>query len=174
MEKKKPGSKQTIGSPCKRSGRQRQGRKPASESRAAEIRLRLTIWKQTPESSRRSLRALAADMGTSHQLLSFYLQRLEQWQGNEQAKEYGRQEHAIRMRAIREGRPLTAEEQAQVRAYTGAIYRCMFDSVIRNEVTKLRKEAARGKLSKQQLREAKILARGGYGREIQEILAANS
>lgn len=67
--------------------RHKRGRKPACESRAAEIRVRLMEWKQTPESFRSSLRTLAAEMGTSHQLLSFYLQRLEEWKGTE----YGRQ-----------------------------------------------------------------------------------
>jgi hypothetical protein len=63
--------------------RRKRGRKPARESRAPEIRARLTEWKQTPKSFRSSLRTLAAEMGTSHQLLSFYLQRLEKWQGDE-------------------------------------------------------------------------------------------
>ena len=40
-------------------------------------------WKQTPESFRSSLRALAAEMGTSHQLLSFYLKWLKEQQGTE-------------------------------------------------------------------------------------------
>jgi hypothetical protein len=63
--------------------RHKRGRRPVGESRAPEIRARLIEWKQTPESFRNSLRALAAEMGTSHQLLSFYLQRLEEWQGTE-------------------------------------------------------------------------------------------
>jgi hypothetical protein len=59
----------------------KRGRKPANESRTVEIRARLTEWKQTPAPFRNSLRALAAEMGTSHQLLSFYLSRLEERQG---------------------------------------------------------------------------------------------
>lgn len=51
------------------------GRKPAHESRATEFRRKLIEWKQTPESSRPSLRALARELGTSHQLLTFYLER---------------------------------------------------------------------------------------------------
>jgi hypothetical protein len=57
----------------------RRGRKPASESRAAEVRTRLAAWRQIPEAHRVSLRALAVQIGTSHQLLSFYLQRLDRW-----------------------------------------------------------------------------------------------
>jgi hypothetical protein len=54
----------------------KRGRKPASESHAAEIRARLSAWKQVPETQRMSLRALAAEMRVSHQLLSFHLRRL--------------------------------------------------------------------------------------------------
>lgn len=67
--------------------RNKRGRKPVGESRAPEIRARLMEWKQTPESLRSSLRALAAEIGTSHQLLSFYLQRLEEWQGTEDERQ---------------------------------------------------------------------------------------
>ena len=43
----------------------------------------LTAWKKTPESSRPPLRALARELGTSHQLLAFYLNGLEKWRGEE-------------------------------------------------------------------------------------------
>jgi hypothetical protein len=76
------------------------GRKPKQEPRAAEFRRRLIQWKQTPESSRLSLRALACELGTSHQLLAFYLKRLEKWQ----AKEYFHQATEIRTRAHARGR----------------------------------------------------------------------
>jgi hypothetical protein len=41
------------------------GRKTKQESRSAELRQRLIAWKQTPESLRPSLRALARILGTS-------------------------------------------------------------------------------------------------------------
>lgn len=47
------------------------GRKPKQESRAAEIRARLAEWKRMPEFSRLSLRALARELSTTHQLLSY-------------------------------------------------------------------------------------------------------
>jgi hypothetical protein len=53
------------------------GRKQANQPRAKEFRLRLRKWKETPEARRVSLRALAAKLGTSHQLLSFYLRHLD-------------------------------------------------------------------------------------------------
>jgi len=73
------------------------GRPPAYESRAAEFRRRFIVWKQTPESMRPSLRALAGELGTSHQILVYHLNRLDRWQAQERAK---------RIRA--EGRPFTA------------------------------------------------------------------
>jgi hypothetical protein len=147
----------------------RGGRKPACQSRAPEIRARLIAWKQTPEGRRSSLRALAAQIGTSHQLLSFYLRQWDKWQ----AKEFQRIANDIRARAEAEERTMTSEERAQVVAYTRASVQSMINSVVPDILTALRKEARRGKLSRQQLRLAKLLARKGYGREIQEILAAS-
>ena len=46
------------------------GRKPKQESRSAEFRQILMAWKQTPEALRPSLRELARELGTSHQLLA--------------------------------------------------------------------------------------------------------
>jgi hypothetical protein len=88
------------------------GRKPAHESRATEFRHSLTAWQRTPESSRPSLRALARALGTSHQLLTFYLKRLDQWQANE----YWRQVREIRARVRTENRLLTPWEEQQARA----------------------------------------------------------
>jgi hypothetical protein len=79
---------------------------PTQESRATEFRHSLTAWKRTPESLRPSLRALACELGTSHQLLTFYLKRLDQWQAND----YWRQAREIRARVKTENRLLTAYE----------------------------------------------------------------
>jgi len=146
------------------------GRKPASESRVGEIRAKLAAWKQTPEPQRISLRALAAEIGTSHQLLSFYLRQWDKWQ----MKEYKRKSQEICARAEAENRTMTNQEQAQVVAYKRAALRSMIDSVVRDTLTTLREDARCGRLSSQQLRMAKFLARRGYSREIQEILAASS
>ena len=86
----------------------RRGRKPAGESRAAEIRARLAEWKQTPEAQRISLRALAVELGTSHQLLSFYLRRCDKWQ--------------IKDRAQSEKRSLTVEEEARPGKLSGRMF----------------------------------------------------
>jgi hypothetical protein len=146
----------------------KRGRKRISESRATEIRARLAEWKQIPEPIRISLRALAAEMGTSHQLLAFYLRRWDMWQ----AKEYQRSANDICTRAEAEKRTLTASEQAQVVAYTRASLQSMINSVVPDMLTMLRREARRGKLSRQHLRLAKILARKGYGREVERIFSS--
>ena len=64
------------------------GRKPKTESRAAEFRQRLVTWKQTPEPLRPSLRALARELGTTHQLLSHYLDGLEEWRLGKELQQF--------------------------------------------------------------------------------------
>jgi hypothetical protein len=76
------------------------GRKIKQESRAAELRWKLVAWKQTPESSRPSLRALACELGTSHQLLSHYLDGLEQWEYNERYRNAKKACEEIRTRRL--------------------------------------------------------------------------
>jgi hypothetical protein len=53
------------------------GRKPASESNGAECRDRITAWKLTPEGRRQpaTLTALAAELGISKQLASYYFRQ---------------------------------------------------------------------------------------------------
>jgi len=120
------------------------GRKPAYESRAAEFRQALIIWKQTPESMRPSLRALACELGTSHQLLSHYLDGLDKCQAQERAK---------RLRA--EGKPFAA----------GLV------EVFADQVEELRKAAKRGPLNRHQIKILKMLAcRGPWAEGAKEIL----
>lgn len=94
----------------------KRGRKPASESRAEEIRERPLVWRQTPEPQRIPLRALAVQLGTSHQLLSFHLKELNDWQ----KKDYQRRAKAIRDHEAAENRFLTPLEEQSSRA----IQRC--------------------------------------------------
>src|SRR5215831_16932874 len=89
------------------------GRKPKWESRALEFYGRLASWKQTPESVRPSLRALARELGTSHQLLNHYLRNWHKWQ----AKEYRRKAQEIRARAEMQNRTLTPREEQQATSY---------------------------------------------------------
>ncbi|SRR5579885_1452363 len=64
------------------------GRRPKQESRGAEIRIKLVEWKRTPVSLRPSLRALARELGTSHQLLCHYLASLEQWRREKELRAF--------------------------------------------------------------------------------------
>jgi hypothetical protein len=62
------------------------GRKRKADSRATEIRERLIAWQETLKSERPSLRALAAELGISHQLLLHYYEGLEKWREGEDLK----------------------------------------------------------------------------------------
>jgi hypothetical protein len=143
----------------------KRGRRPANESRAAAIRARLLVWKQTPESQRISLRALAGELGTSHQLLSSYLRGWDKWQ----QKEYPRKANDICDRAGSENRPMTFHEQRQAEAYRRAPFQLMIDSLLSNTFSKLQRDANAGKLSMGQLEMLKLFARKGYP-GAQEIL----
>lgn len=132
------------------------GRKPAYESRATEFRQRLSAWRQMPADERPSLRALARELGTSHQLLSHYLDGLEIWRAEEQAKQ-------IRARAKAEGREMTMRECCDA----------IITPVRLDQIEKLRKAARRGPLNRHQVQMLKLFAKPGLpgAQSAQEILA---
>src|ERR1700693_33694 len=105
------------------------GRKPKTKSRASEIRQRLLAWKQSPESLRPSLRALALELGTSHQLLKHYSDGLEKWQ----AKEYWRRAKEIRAQASSDGRLMSPWKDLDRRALRISIESAFEDSLKRYE-----------------------------------------
>jgi hypothetical protein len=115
----------------------RAGRKRAGESRAAEIRARLAAWRRTPEMQRGSLRALACEMGCSHQLLGFYLRNWDRWQG----RECMRESNEIQARANAENRELTAAEWAQIIDYRRASLRCSLRAGMDDKLRKIETEA---------------------------------
>ena len=86
------------------------GRKPKEESRATELRQALIEWQETPKSSRPSLRALAAELGTSHQLLKHYLDGLEKWRDKQHIKH-------IRAQAKAKNVPVTRELERRYLAW---------------------------------------------------------
>jgi hypothetical protein len=143
----------------------KRGRKLATESRAAEIRTRLAVWKQTPEGVRISLRALAAEAGTSHQLLSFYLRQWDRWL----IREYRRKAVGIRAQANAEGRPVTPGEEAQIAAYRKRGMLLRIDSVLNDFVGRIEEHVKVGKLARGELRMLKIMARKGFPKA-QEVL----
>lgn len=108
-----------------------------------------------PEFSRPSLRTLAGELGTSHQLLSFYLKNLHKWQ----SKEYWRQAKEIRARATAEGRALTQEEEQQFYAYNRAAMRATVGPMLLDTIERIKVETERRPLCRQEIKILKILAR---------------
>jgi hypothetical protein len=141
------------------------GRQPRWESRALEFYGRLARWKQTPESARPSLRALAHQLGTSHQLLSHYLRSWAKWQ----AKEYRRQADEIRARAEMENRTLTPWEQQKARVYDQEAFHWMIESALEKAMRHLERDTDTGRLNRAQVKMLRLLASRGYAKA-QKIL----
>jgi hypothetical protein len=129
------------------------GRKTTYESRAPEFRRRLVEWKRIPEHLRPSLRALARELGTSHQLLAHYLVGLEEWEYEQRyrkAREMAQKKAAeIRARAQAENREMTMPE--------------LLDTIIApgmpDHIEKIRQEAKRGRLNWAHVKMLQIWAR---------------
>jgi len=117
------------------------------ESRSAEFRRRLKAWKRIPESLRPSLRALARELGTSHQLLSHHLVGLEKWQEKERYREAKNRSEEIRSRAEAEKRPLFPWEEEQIRASDRAGTRALIGSILLNKIEGIKREAKRDRLN---------------------------
>jgi hypothetical protein len=141
------------------------GRKIKDESRSTEFRRQLIAWKQTPESLRPSLRALARQLGSSHQLLTFFLKHLEEWQG----EEWMREASEIGASASGDGRPMTPSEEHRADDLRRAGIRAITDSALRSSLESLNLESKRGLLSWHQFKLLKLLARNGFP-EAQELL----
>lgn len=134
------------------------GRKLASESRAVEVRERLAAWRRTSEPSRPSLRSLAREIGTSHQLLSHYLRTWDKWEG----KEYKRRADGIRERAWAEKRALSPWEESQASAYDSASFQAMITDVLDGAMNKLLTHLKTGHvLTKPELQYVTVAARKG-------------
>jgi hypothetical protein len=139
------------------------GRKPKQESRAVEFRHRLVEWKHLPEHVRPSLRALAIDLGTSHQLLQHYLDGLEKWQ----AREDWSRAREIRARARAENRlPTPREEQEADRFDRMARRRYLdvtMDDLLRDVERKLDEDVRVGRpLAWDQFERLKIYAKAKF------------
>ena len=111
------------------------------------------VWKQTPESFRPSLRALARELGTSHQLLQHHLEGQEEWECKERykvAKAKAQKKAAeIRARAEAEGREMTMRECCEAILTPGILH----------QIEKLRREAKRGPLDHWQIQTLKLYAK---------------
>lgn len=142
------------------------GRKPKKESRAAELRQRLGAWKRMPESVRPSLRALAREIGTSHQLLEHYLEGLEIWQAREYerrgAKEYKRKRDEILAGATVEARSMTEWEEEQAGTCREKQWRAELSASFINRLWKIKQAAQRGPLEWHQVQILKTYAKYRY------------
>lgn len=139
------------------------GRKPKRESRAAEIRQRLVIWKQMPESMRPSLRALARELCVSHELLRYYLDGLQRWVQEERYREAKRKIEEIRARANAENRPMTQWEEEQADRWHRTELRSMIAGGLFKQIEKIRKDASRlGYLDQWQVKTLKMFVPHGF------------
>lgn len=136
------GSFETDAPKTRENKRTARGRKPEYESRSTEFRQRLIAWKQSPVSLRPSLRAVARELGTSHQMLAYYLNGLDRWQAKEEAKR-------IRAQAEAEGREMTLPECLDA-IVTPGLFR---------QIEKLKQAAKRGPLNYWQIKMLKLYAR---------------
>ncbi len=116
------------------------GRKSKQESRSAELRQKLVVWKQTPESLRPSLRALARELNISHQLLNHYLDDLEEWQAKESHRRAKDAILKIRARAETERRPITPWEERQIDDYDRASAHYLIHSMILGRLKQMERE----------------------------------
>lgn len=163
----------TVGSvdvaPTETSGRasvSRPGRKRVGSSRLMEFRQALSRWKDTPESMRPSLRQLAEQLGTTHQLLTYCLKRLGKWQ----AKDDWRRNEGIREKARSEGRSLTPYEEHDVRLRDRRAMSLFCDFALQRQLEKLKKKLKTGVVNYYDVKTLKLLAR--HYPEAREILAA--
>jgi hypothetical protein len=138
------------------------GRKPTQESRSTEFRQRLIEWKQSHEWSRPSLRALARQLGTSHQLLKHYLDGLEKWRYKERYRKATEESDQILACAIVENRPVTQWEKERHHVCTITAMRAKLASLLLDDLANLKQEARRSPLDPAQLRMVKILAKQGF------------
>ncbi len=145
------------------------GRKPDQESRSTEFRWKLLAWKRSSESLRPSLRALACELSTSHQLLSHYLDGLEKWECNERYRRAKNESEKIRARANAEGRLMTGHEEHQVHAYDDSAINALLTSALLKTLEGLKRAAKHGPLNWHQIKMLKLLDRNGFP-EARELL----
>jgi len=126
-------------------------------------------WKQKPESARPSLRALASELRTSHQLLSHYLEALDKWCW----KELLRRSEEIRMRAEAEHRLPSPWEEQQICYYGRAAVEMMAMGAVDGAVKQLERDAKKNKLTTKQIKMLGNLALKGHekARKILESLS---
>jgi hypothetical protein len=115
-------------------------------------------WSQASEGQRPSLRVLAKELGTSHQLLSFYLKGLSKWR----RKEYLRKAQEIRDKGL----GMTYVDEQQAVAYERAAFQLMLDDALEPTFQRLEAGAKAGNLKPQELEMVRRAARYGIPRAL--------
>jgi len=111
-----------------------------------------------PESSRPSLRALASELHTSHQLLAFYLKHLEKWRGEKWLHEASE----IRTRSYADSRPMSPWEEQRVNDLTRAGVHAITGSMLHGLLERLERDAKCGPLHPAQFKIVKMLSKQGF------------
>jgi hypothetical protein len=138
------------------------GRKPKQQSRSAEFRQRLITWEQTPVAFRPSLRALARELGTSHQLLTHYLAGLVKRQYEERYRKAKEESDEICARANAESGNLTYWGEQKIRACDKALIQSLVTPPLLDLLERIKREAKRGPLGRCQFKTLKMFAKQGF------------
>jgi hypothetical protein len=115
-------------------------RKPKELSRANEFRQALVEWRRAPQGIRPSLRDLAKQLGTSHQLLSHLLTGLDLWLAHQTYNAAAQ----IKTRARHENRLLTQDEIWTSENLERTAVRLHIGSLITDSLREVRKKADDG------------------------------
>jgi hypothetical protein len=135
------------------------GRKPRHQSRGQELHQQLSAWKSRL-GLRPSLRRLAHELGTSHQLLGHYLKTWTKWE----KRNYERRAAEICGRAQTEDRYLTPSEELEATECDRAAFRAMVTFSVESIVNDLLKKIKTGHApSKSELRLIRVVASNGFG-----------
>ena len=121
---------------------------------ANETRELLICWKQQTRAARPSMRALARELGTSHQLLQYYLKTLLRWQG----KQYFRKAKEVYARAESENRFTTPEENRKALEFNRAGVAVWAEDELNGVVDRLEQDAEHRPLVWQEIQMLKKLS----------------
>jgi hypothetical protein len=116
------------------------------------------------------LRALATELGTSHQLLQHYLGGLEKWKAEEDCRRAKIRLEEIRARVKAEGRNDWEEWRANPE-YRQATFRALVVPSTLKQIEEMKQEAKRGPLHRLQIKLLKMFTKWGFS-EAQKVLDA--
>jgi hypothetical protein len=116
----------------------------------------------TPVGLRPSLRTLARQLGTSHQLLTHYLGGLAKWQYEQRYRKAKKESDEIYAHAKTENRNLTYWEEQQVGTCVRARIQALVVPTLLDTLEDIKREAKCGPLNRAQFKTLKIFAKQGF------------